>query len=227
MSTKYGTVILPFRFDSNDDIQCYSLSQEHTTTMYFVPISGTSPNSVYLFEKKCSGNTAPFIMEDKTGNFNIILNNVRDTEVNGPYLTYYMDIPAQETVNSVVKQKTTWTLTGYYINQKVNDYNGSYYIAGDKFYKADDELTMYPHRGTFTGVWYYPISDTNAPFLSIGILGVNGEEQQLTDIESAELFNTVNGISAIYDVQGRRLQQLQPGLNIVHMQDGRILKVNK
>ena len=228
MSTKYGTVVLPYDFTSNDEIQCYTLSQEHTKTMYFVPTETVPAHTPFLFEKKSSGNTVSFIMEDKSGNYGITINATKDTEVEYPYEKSF-DIPAQKTVASDIEKTMTWTTKGYYVTQTVDDHSNTYYIANDKFYKADGALTIYPHRVTFVGSWNYDLSDEDAgaPFLNVGIIGADGEEKELTAIESAELFNTVNGIKAIYDVQGRRLQQMQPGLNIVHMEDGRILKVKK
>lgn len=225
MSRKYGTVILPYDFTSNDKIQCYTMTQEHTKTMYFVPTQTVPAHTPFLFEKKSSGDKASFSMED--ANYGITVKATKDTGTDGPYEVTYDDIKAQEKVGSADGQTMTWTTRGYYVNQKVADYSNTYYIASDKFYRADGELTLYPHRATFVGSWNYELSggNTGAPFLNIGIIGADGEEQELTAIESAELFNTVNGISAIFDAQGRRLQQLQPGLNIVHMEDGTVRKV--
>ena len=225
MSRKYGTVILPYDFTSNDDIQCYTMTQEHTKTMYFVPTQTVPAHTPFLFEKKSSGDKASFIMED--ANYGITVKATKDTETDGPYEVTYENIKAQEKVGSADGQTMTWKTRGYYVNQTVADYSNTYYIASDKFYLADGELTLYPHRATFVGSWNYELSgdDADAPFLNVGIIGADGEEQELTAIESAELFNTVNGISAIFDAQGRRLQQLQPGLNIVHMEDGTVRKV--
>lgn len=226
--TKYGTVILPYPFTSNDDIQGYYLAQEHRNTMYFEPGETFPCHYPFLFEKKNSDRTARFITEDKSGKYGIIVDVTDDTEVCGPY-KIEGKINCQETVASEVKDQKSWSMEGYYVKQTVNNESGyAYYIAGDKFYKANKALTLYPHRVRFKGEWYWTGgTDELAPFLNIGILGADGEEKELTDIESAELFNTVNGISAIYDLQGRRLQQMQLGLNIVHMEDGRILKVKK
>ena len=225
MSKKYGTVILPYKFKSNDDIQCYTLTQEHTKTMYFEEAETVEAHTPFLFEKKSSGNTASFVMEDE--NYGITVYATKDTEMDGPYEVTYNNITAQETVSSSVEKTMTWTTKGYYVKQAVADYTNTYYIASDKFYRADGTLALYPHRATFIGSWNYELSgeDAGAPFLNVGIIGADGEEQELTAIESAELFNTVNGISAIFDAQGRRLQQLQPGLNIVHMEDGTVRKV--
>lgn len=239
MSRKYGTVILPYDFTSNDDIQCYTMTQEHTKTMYFVPTQTVPAHTPFLFEKKSSGDKASFTMQD--ANYGITVYATRDTSVPvpaelpegeteanyGPYEVTYDNIKAQEKVGSADGETMTWTTRGYYVNQTVADFSDTYYIASDKFYLADGKLTLYPHRATFVGSWKYGLSggNTGAPFLNIGIIGADGEEQELTAIESAELFNTVNGISAIFDAQGRRLQQLQPGLNIVHMEDGTVRKV--
>ena len=238
IKNKYGTVILPYDFTSNDDIQCYTLTQEHTKTMYFEPTKTVRAHTPFLFEKKSSGYEASFIMEDKSGNYGITVNKTQDTELNGP-VRFGFEVNTQETVASEIENTDVWAWWGYYVTEETsyekikNRWPGItkpslYYIANNKFYHANGSVTVYPHRTLLLGNWNYSLNDdSNAPFLNIGILGADGEEKELTDIESAELFNTVNGIKAIYDVQGRRLQQMQPGLNIVHMEDGRILKVKK
>jgi len=235
-SNTYGTVILPYAFTSNYLIQCYNLTQEHTKTMYFEPTTTVPAHKPFLY-KTINRTETRFNLEDTSGNYGITVRETKDTELNEPYM-YGVSVKTQETVDSEVERKDVWAWWGYYVTEETSyekminrdpDFDYSiYYIANNKFYHANSSVTVYPHRTVLLGNWNYSLNnDSNAPFLNIGILGADGEEKELTAIESAELFNTVNGISAIYDVQGRRLQQMQPGLNIVHMEDGRILKVKK
>ena len=149
MSTNYGSVVLPYAFKTNADIQAYTLDEEHTETMYFVDAEEIPAHTPFAFKKL--GN-AEFINEDATGNFGITVKATRSTsaaEGGTPYTSS--------------EHLDGWTTKGYYVNETVPDYDGAFYIAGDKFYKADGALTMYPHRVTFHGAWNTePSSDSPA-----------------------------------------------------------------
>ena len=55
---KYGTIILPYDFTSNDDIQCYVLTQEHPKTMYFVEATTVPAHTPFLYEKLSSSTSS-------------------------------------------------------------------------------------------------------------------------------------------------------------------------
>jgi hypothetical protein len=48
-------------------------------------------------------------------------------------------------------------------------------------------------------------------------LGVRNEESRVTDLSDAE----------IYDLSGRRISQLQPGINVIRTKDGKVYKITK
>ena len=224
MSTTYGSVVLPYAFKTNADIQAYTLDAEHTETMYFVDAETIPAHTPFAFKKL--GN-AEFVMEDATGNFGITVKATQTTsaaEGGAPY--------------AHTENLGGWTTKGYYVNETVGDYDGTFYIAGDKFYKADDALTMYPHRVTFHGAWETePTTETPARFFEIATISKPEEEQteevpletddrELADaIEAADLRKEVREALAIYDAQGRMQNELKKGLNIIRRQDGTVRKV--
>ena len=116
-----------------------------------------------------------------------------------------------------------WTTKGYYINETVADYDGAFYIAGDKFYKASAALTLYPHRVTFHGAWTKSGTSGEAQFYNINTVS---DSETITAIEAADLRHTRSVAAEVYDVAGRRLPEMVKGLNIVRMNDGSVRKVS-
>lgn len=209
----YGTTVLPYDFTGDDNVSCYLLNKENPVTMQFVPANEVPAHTPFLFENTSGTQTATFTVTDQNNSYGISVKQTRDTsEEGGPYTS---DTPADG-----------WTAKGYFVQQTEANYDGVYYIANNKFWKADGALTLYPHRVTFHGAWIYG-ANTTAPSFSIAILNNDGEEHVLTGIEAAEVQNAVTGIRAIYDMQGRRIPQMQQGINIVQMEDGSVLKVKK
>ena len=209
----YATTVLPYDFTGDDNVSCYLLNKENPVTMQFVPANEIPAHTPFLFENTSGTQTATFTVTDENNSYGISVKQTRDTsEEGGPY-----------TSNTLADG---WTAKGYFVQQTVADYDGEYYIANNKFWKADGALTLYPHRVTFHGAWIYG-ANTTAPSFSIAILNNDGEEHVLTGIEAAEVQNAVTGIRAIYDMQGRRIPQMQQGINIVQMEDGSVLKVKK
>ena len=49
----------------------------------------------------------------------------------------------------------------------------------------------------------------------------------VTGIETIDSQHSTSAMEAIYTLDGKRLQQLQRGLNIVKMSDGRMVKIIK
>ena len=207
MTSTYGTVVLPYDFTTNDDIQAYTLDEEHSASMTFKDTETVPAHTPFAFKKL---GTPQFIMEDANSNFGITVkatNSTSAAEGGTPY-----------TANTNL---SNWTTKGYYVNEKVtlDDYSSTYYIAGDKFYQADGPLTLYPHRVTFQ--------------LSSGASGakcydIAVSDGQVTDaIEAADMRKTEREAQDIYDMQGRRLDSLRHGVNIVRMSDGSMRKVIK
>lgn len=181
MSSTYGSVVLPYDFTSNSNIQAFTLDEEHVGSMTFKNAAMVPAHTPFAFQKLTSGTTAPFVMEDATGNFGITVQATRDTK----------DNPYTATTNL-----TGWTTKGYYAAQTVDDYSDAFYISGDKIYKADGPLTLYPHRVTFHGTWTQGTPGTGAKSLEIADMATC-----ITPIDNSELT-----IDNYYDLSGRRVQ---------------------
>ena len=218
MTRKFGTCILPYAFHSNSDIQAYTLNEEHRETMYFVETDIVPAHTPFLFQKL---GTAAFIEnEGTTDSYDITVKATKDTKVEGPYLLedyYTIDATTGSTPDATGLK---WSTRGYYINETVSQENGWFYIAQDKFWEMQSNITMYPHRAMFGGSLYYT-TGSGAPSFNIVIAGHNGNT---TRIDASDI-DREDGEATYYDAQGRRIPELRPGLNIVRTSDGIVRKV--
>ena len=210
MSNNYGSVVLPYAFTTDANIQAYTLDSEHTETMYFKDAETVAAHTPFAFKKLQSGNTADFVMTDQ--GWGITVKATRTTskaEGGKPY--------------DAGSGMDGWTTKGYYINEKVAYDDRTFYIAGDKFYKASGPLTLYPHRVTFHGAWTKSGTSGDARFYNINTVS---DSETITAIEAADLRHTRSVAAEVYDVAGRRLPEMVKGLNIVRMKDGSVRKVS-
>ena len=212
MSNKsnYGSVVLPYDFTTNENIQAYTLDEEHTETMFFKDATTVAAHTPFAFKKLQSGNTADFVMTDVDFGITVEATHTTSAEERGEPYTHNENLDG-------------WTTKGYYINETVADYDGAFYIAGDKFYKASAALTLYPHRVTFHGAWTKSGTSGDARFYNINTVS---DSETITAIEAADLRHTRSVAAEVYDVAGRRQPEMVKGLNIVRMNDGSVRKVS-
>ena len=225
MSNSYGSVVLPYAFTTNDNIQAYTLDAEHTETMYFKDIATVPAHTPFAFKKLASGSTADFTIADSNNNFGITVRATHSTNATEDTWTGSKGAPYEDVSNinmGAGSNVTGWSTKGYYITESVPDFDGAFYIASDRFYKANGALWMNPHRVTFHGAWTLGGSN-NAKSYAIG----TGSNLLETAIEAADLRKTEREADAIYDMQGRKVEKLQHGMNIVRMSDGTVRKVIK
>ena len=210
MSNNYGSVVLPYDFTTDANIQAYTLDEEHTETMFFKDATTVAAHTPFAFKKLQSGNTADFVMTDEGFGITVKATHTTSAKEGGAPYTHSENLGG-------------WTTKGYYINETVTDYTGAFYIAGDKFYKASDDLTLYPHRVTFHGAWTKSGTSGDARFYNINTVS---DSETITAIEAADLRHTRSVAAEVYDVAGRRLPEMVKGLNIVRMNDGSVRKVS-
>ena len=210
MSSNYGSVVLPYAFKTNANIQAYTLDEEHTETMYFKDATTVDAHTPFAFKKLKSGNTANFVMTDQGFGITVKATHTTSAKEGGAPYTHSENLGG-------------WTTKGYYINETVADYDGAFYIASDKFYKASAALTLYPHRVTFHGAWNKSGTSGEARFYNINTVS---DSETITAIEAADLRHTRSVAAEVYDVAGRRLPEMVKGLNIVRMNDGSVRKVS-
>ena len=223
MSNTYGSVILPYAFTTNDNIQAYVQDSEYPEMMYFKDTQTVPAHTPFAFKKLSDGTTADFTMTDTDDSFGITVEATRSTLPTET--TWDGNAGAPYSDSSVAVNVDGWTTRGYYINQKLDDWSDTYYIAGDKFYKADGQITVKPHRVSF----HNPSS--HAAMYGIGSIPVyddndDTEEPEVVDaIKAAETRRAVAGAQTVYDASGRQVSQPMKGLNIIRMSDGSMKKV--
>lgn len=96
--------------------------------------------------------------------------------------------------------------------------------------KNDANKEFFPSVGTMDGYKWtgnarevqFTVTDGNG---NIQISNVHVEVADATDIETVPVETDFNEPEAIYSIDGRRLETLQPGLNIVRMKNGQVKKV--
>ena len=221
-ATQYGTVILPYEFTTNESVQAYLLRAEHTGTMWYEEVESVPAHTPFFYSKKTASDT--------NVNFNKTVAN------------YGITVAATHTTSNAeggepygaASGMAGWTTKGYYITETVDASSGNtYYISGDKFWRATGTLKMYPHRVTYQGQWQYDPDATEAPaMLNVITMGASETGDDLpsevsTAIEAAHLRSLQQNARDIYDAQGRRQSELKSGLNIVRMADGTTVKIVK
>ena len=221
-ATQYGTVILPYEFTTNESVQAYLLRAEHTGTMWYEEVESVPAHTPFFYSKKTASDTN--VNFNKTvANYGITIEATHTTsnaEGGEPY--------------GAASGMDGWTTKGYYITETVDASSGNtYYISGDKFWRATGTLKMNPHRVTYQGQWQYDPDATEAPaMLNIITMGASETGDDLpsevsTAIEAAHLRSLQQNARDIYDAQGRRQSELKSGLNIVRMADGTTVKIVK
>ena len=221
-ATQYGTVILPYEFTTNESVQAYLLRAEHTGTMWYEEVESVPAHTPFFYSKKTASDTN--VNFNKTvDNYGITVaatNTTSNAEGGEPY-------DADSGMDG-------WTTKGYYITETVDARSGNtYYISGDKFWRATGTLKMYPHRVTYQGQWQYNPNATEAPAMfNVITMGASETGDDLpsevsTAIEAAHLRSLQQNARDIYDAQGRRQSELKSGLNIVRMADGTTVKIVK
>ena len=212
MGNTYGSVILPYAFTTNENIQAYTQDWETNDIMHFKDTETVPAHTPFAFKKLADGTTADFTMTDDTDGFGITVKATRSTLPTET--TWDGNAGAPYSDSSTAVQVDGWSSRGYYINQKLDDYADTYYIAKDKFYKADGQITVYPHRVSF-----------HNPNSLAAVYNIDIEDDITTAIKEAELRKDIADAQTIYDAAGRQVSQPRKGLNIIRMADGSVKKV--
>lgn len=97
---------------------------------------------------------------------------------------------------------------------------GAYFISGNKFYQSVNEN----NRDKISGFRGYFQLVENAQTANVRSLSFRIEGEDETDIEEV-LEDETPEVVGIYDVNGLRLTEMQPGINILRMSDGTTNKV--
>ena len=213
---EYGSVVLPYAFTSNSDIQTYSLSEQNgdMTKLKFTDVQTVPAHTPFAFKRL---NNAEFLMKDDSGNFGITVHATRSTNAAEETWSQPGPITAYGSPYEGSTGLSNWKTKGYYVKETVTDYDGMYFIQNSEFKRATGNLNLVDHR-----VLFYPTDVTGASkFFTLSF----SDDEVVTAIEAAETEQALRQAAGIYDTTGRRQTTAHRGLNIVRMSDGTVRKV--
>ncbi len=99
---------------------------------------------------------------------------------------------------------------------------GSYFISGNKFYRAVNPT----NRDNIKGFRAYLEPKDQNKARSLGYRFVAEEEEGATEIDNSQLTSDNEAtVVAIYTLDGVRIDEMQQGVNILQMSDGSVVKV--
>ena len=124
MTNDWGTIILPFALNSDENIQFYSLKASNETDMTFERESTIQTNTPVAF-RKLSGDDGITVTAT--------------------------DVAVSPTTGSHNDNTTAtfWSAEGSYTAQSIDAFESIYYIASNQFWAADGTMTVNPFRAIF------------------------------------------------------------------------------
>lgn len=185
-SSNWGTLVLPFRIASDENVQLYELSDVSSEAMTFSEVDQVAANTPCVFKKKNAAATS---------------------------LTFAAaDVNVTATATPSVNSVDGWTVKGTY--EGLTDQTGKYYIAKDGFWYAESPISIKPFRAWFE----------NAGSSQVKAFSIFAQENDMEDsIEALEEMN--GGAVEYYDLNGRRMDGLQKGINIIKYGQNKTKKV--
>lgn len=202
-TSKWGTVVLPYQLESNEKVAYYEL-----TTVDL-------PNGILEFTK------VDFVKPNTPTVYRIIEGNQYDASISGQVL---IEIPQEWGYIWGPTKANDWSMEGWYYDTTIDTqyYNSEVmYISGDKFWHATGTLHMKPYRAYFY-TFNWPADAAKAMSISFK------DDDYVTTIDSVIDENgEFTDVTAIYDVNGRQLNNFQRGVNIIRTANGKIRKFIK
>lgn len=205
-TSRWGTVILPYELRSNDVVTYYKLASASDTdeagnaVMTFSPVETVEPNTptVYRFNQEASSYQYDASTTEQTVIYIYRFTKQINTDLEG------------------------WFMMGSTYEQKIYDNSEILqdirYISHDQFMTATKKLTINPYRAIFI---YAGNASAPARTFTLAIEGEQPEGIQMVVTDNGEMAE----VEAIYDVNGKRISQLQKGLNLVRTTDGKTHKI--
>lgn len=202
-TSKWGTVVLPYQLESNEKVAYYEL-----TTVDL-------PNGILEFTK------VDFVKPNTPTVYRIIEGNQYDASISGQVL---IEIPQEWGYIWGPTKANDWSMEGWYYDTTIDTqyYNSEVmYISGDKFWHATGTLHMKPYRAYFY-TFNWPADAAKAMNISFK------DDDYVTTIDSVIDENgEFTDVTAIYDINGRQLNNFQRGVNIIRTANGKIRKFIK
>lgn len=199
LSGNWGTLCLPFDFNPEaiDGAKFYELSSVSEGVMHFTEVTTTVDAYTPIIFNGTNGTTYNF----RTGEITFEAPGTGDLE-------------KAEVGGFVMKG----TVSRKVINA-ADDASNTYWYVGsdDKYHQATGTLTVAPYRSYFTASASASANGVRAYSIVIG------DNDEATAILNAQ--GEITDIVDIYDANGRRMSELQKGLNVVRRADGSVQKV--
>lgn len=187
MSNQWGTVVLPFSVASDSKVQYYALDTvtDDGQVLNLVPLNEVPANTPCFFRRLSS--EAQVVMES-----------------NAP-----SQISSFQAVQATDTKVDDISLLGFYETQVIDpttSYTDKdlYYIASNKFWYAEKEFTVPAFRAVISR------EKSTSPTSSLSIR-VQGDADGIATVNTVELMRD----EAVYDLQGRRVLNPEPGIYVV------------
>lgn len=189
MSSKWGTVLVPYAISSNDAVQYYTLSSVIESSMKFTPATSVPANTPAVFRRLDESATRVTLSATSVG-------------------------VSQTTSASTADDCDGWSLVGSYTAQTVTDAN-AYYIAQDKFWKTSGSITLNPFRSYFVNTTGSSVKqlaieiDETATGIQFVESGALRDESEIYDLAGRK-FSMVNGQwsmlpKGVYIINGQKV----------------------
>lgn len=193
--TKFGTLCLPF------SINPLATTGIPTGMKFYAVSSINSDKSIItiteLTSEIAAGTPVIFLFENATTNFEIVST--------GATVSRHEPRPDNNLVGTLHYRKET-------IESGLEDI---YYLNSDAFHQATQSLTVPAYRAYIK----FPVQ---SPSPMPNVLYISTEQNEETELKCLFEDDSVDGI---YDFNGKRQEELKPGLNIMKMKNGRTIKV--
>lgn len=198
IKNKWGTIVLPFdvTIDNNAPYDFYTISEVTSTAITLTKMSGTlDAGTPALF---CMTETA----KNSSGYNDLVITNQG----------------SNVTVGTNINNITVYglTLTGSFAAKELTETAG-YIIANNKFWRISD---LREHGTVFNSPFRAYLEGSVAGAKSLSIVF----DDDATAIKAISELSAEEGWGEVYDLNGRRLNDLQKGVNIVK-RDGKTYKI--
>ena len=201
-SNTFGTVCLPFVPDSKSTITYYTLKEATDNTLTLEQVNEFVANTPYVYYTEDGTYNV-----SKTSTTTLAANPVAGTATNGDGWS----------LKGVYKRTSVFTSTSDADYDASNETHvvepNSYYIKDNGFSKTDGYVVIKPFRAYITA----PDGAGSSNHFEISVIDEATSMKSLLDGEQM--------ISAIYDINGIKLNKLQRGVNIVVLGNGKTGKI--
>ena len=214
-STAWQALYVPFSMEYSDWSKDFEVAAINNLHQYDDDDNGTIDRTELEIVKVKSGSLKPnipyLIKAKSTGSKTLSINNAT-LKKTGTISIYCASI------------NTIYTFIGTYstINGSIMVSNGYYALVNGELVKAEDKTIS---LNTFR--WYLKIENKDGSTYAPGKIALFCLDEDLSTEIDENIVNVENKVVGIYDANGRKLNELKNGLNIVKYSDGSTKKIMK